>query len=103
MQSFDLVIAGGQVVSADSVVEADIAVTGGVIVAVGQGLAAQGAREVIAAGRDRQPRAPPRARLHAQGGLGHRPRRGGGRRRYHRIRDAQHRSADRHARGAAPG
>ena len=50
MQSFDLVIAGGQVVSADSVVEADIAVTGGVIVAVGQGLAAQGAREVIAAG-----------------------------------------------------
>jgi adenine deaminase len=52
MTSFDLVIAGGRVVSADSVFEADIAVSGETIVAIGGGLAARGAREVIpAAGR----------------------------------------------------
>jgi len=50
MKPFDLVVGGGRVVSADSVVEADIAVRDGVIVAVGEGLAAQGAREIIAAG-----------------------------------------------------
>ena len=49
---FDLVVAGGLVVSADSVVEADLAVTDGVIVAIGRNLAARGAGEVIsAAGR----------------------------------------------------
>ena len=47
--SFDLVVAGGRVVSADSVVEADVAVTDGLIVAVGRNLAARGAGEVIAA------------------------------------------------------
>jgi dihydroorotase len=52
VKSFDLVIAGGRVVSADSVVEADIAVSGETVVAIGAGLAVQGAREVIsAAGR----------------------------------------------------
>ncbi len=52
MEPFDLVIAGGKVVSADSVIEADIAVAGETIVAIGAGLASQGAREVIlAAGR----------------------------------------------------
>jgi dihydroorotase len=52
MTSFDLVIAGGRVVSADSVFAADIAVAGETIVAIGDGLAARGAREVIpAAGR----------------------------------------------------
>ncbi len=49
MKPFDLVITGGQVVSADSVIQADIAVTGESIVAVGSGLASQGAREVISA------------------------------------------------------
>jgi dihydroorotase len=52
MKPYDLIIAGGRVVSADSVIAADIAVTDGTIAAVGQGLAAQGAREIIpAAGR----------------------------------------------------
>jgi dihydroorotase len=47
MKPFDLVVAGGRIVSADSVVEADIAVSCGGIVAVGQGLAAEGAGDVI--------------------------------------------------------
>ncbi len=52
MKPYDLIIAGGRVVSADSVIAADIAVTDGAIAAVGQGLAAQGAREIVpAAGR----------------------------------------------------
>ena len=52
MRPFDLVIAGGSVVSADSVIEADIGVTGETIVAIGADLASQGAQEVIsAAGR----------------------------------------------------
>jgi allantoinase len=52
MKPFDLVITGGRVVSADSVIEADIGVTGETIVAVGADLESQGAREVIsAAGR----------------------------------------------------
>jgi allantoinase len=50
MKPFDLVIGGGRVVSGDSVVEADIAVRDGVIVAVGKGLAAEAAKEVIPAG-----------------------------------------------------
>jgi len=49
MNSFDLVIAGGRIVSADSTIEADIGVVGEAIVAIGKGLASQGAREVIAA------------------------------------------------------
>src|SRR5580704_1790128 len=52
MAAFDLVIADARVVSADSVIEADIGVVGDTIVALGKGLAAQGAKEVIkAAGR----------------------------------------------------
>jgi allantoinase len=49
MRPFDLVIAGGRVVSADSSIEADIGVTGETIAAIGADLASQGAREVISA------------------------------------------------------
>jgi len=52
MKAFDLVIAGGRLVSADGVIEADIAVADETIVAIGDNLASQGAGEVIsAAGR----------------------------------------------------
>ena len=50
MTSFDLIVAGGRLVSGDSVAEADIAVSGGTIVAVGEGLTARGAERVIDAG-----------------------------------------------------
>jgi hypothetical protein len=67
MTRFDLVNAGGRVVSADSVFEADIAVTGEAIVAIGDGLAARGdpgGGPLRAAGRDRRPCSLPRARLY---------------------------------------
>jgi allantoinase len=49
---FDLVVAGGKVVGADSVVAADVAVSDGIVVAVGRDLAARGAGTIIeAAGR----------------------------------------------------
>ncbi|HTT81341.1 MAG TPA: allantoinase AllB [Stellaceae bacterium] len=47
MKPFDLVIAGGRLVSADSVLTADIAVAGETIVAIGRGLAARADGEVI--------------------------------------------------------
>lgn len=47
---FELVVTGGTVVGADSVIEADIAVSDGIIVAVGRNLAARGAAVVIDAG-----------------------------------------------------
>ncbi|MGA8399886.1 MAG: allantoinase AllB [Stellaceae bacterium] len=50
MKSFDLLVTEGRLVSADSLTEADIAVDGGRIVAIGRDLGGQDAREVIVAG-----------------------------------------------------
>ena len=47
MTACDLVIAGGRIVSTDGVFDADLAVAGEAIVAIGRGLAAQHAGEII--------------------------------------------------------
>ncbi|MBV9825156.1 MAG: allantoinase AllB [Alphaproteobacteria bacterium] len=47
--AFDLLITGGKVVTADSVMEADIGIADGIIIAVGRDFAAQGATEIISA------------------------------------------------------
>ena len=105
----DLVIRNGTIVSPDAAIVGSIAIKDGRILAVGADEAMPPARETLRrhrpacpARRHRRARAFPRSRLSAQGRLGERHGGGGFRRRHHRVRHAEHHSADRHRRSRSP-
>ena len=96
-ESYDLILKGGTVVNQDGEGVRDLAIAGGRIAAIGD-VGVVGRRDdrlprpACPAGRDRQPRAFPRARPDPQGGPGNRLARRGAGRRHRGVRDAQHRA-----------